>query len=77
MPSYFLSSLDVTFGTIGVILLVVIPILMVFYLGFKLVFKFKTRSGLLALFGLILWIAGWVLVVYTAARVARRVVKRA
>ncbi|TLX73869.1 PspC domain-containing protein [Labilibacter sediminis] len=71
LPNYFLSSLDITLGTIGVLLLVVIPILMVFYLGFKLVFKFKTRGGLLALIGLILWISGWVLVVYTAARVAR------
>ncbi len=71
LPGYFLSSTEMTLGSIGIMLITGIPLLMLFYLGFKLVFKFKTRSGLLALIALGLWISGLVLVVYTSASVAR------
>ncbi len=71
IPSFFLYPQEITFGTISVLLIVGIPLLILFLIGFKLVFKFKTRVGLIALISIIFWIGGWVLLAYTSAKVAK------
>ncbi len=71
LPSYFLYPHEITLGTIAVLLIVGIPLLILFLIGFKLVFKFKTRVGLIALISVVFWIGAWVLLAYTSAKVAK------
>ena len=71
IPNYFVSGHELTFGTIAILLITTIPLLALFFLGFKLVFKFKMRGGVLALILILLWIGGWVMLAYTSAKVAR------
>ncbi len=71
IPSYFMSSTDMILATVGIIVVTCIPILLLFYLGFKMVFRFKSGNGFVGWSSLILWIAGLVLLVYVSARVAR------
>ncbi|MCW3785742.1 PspC domain-containing protein [Plebeiibacterium sediminum] len=71
IPSYFLYPQEVTLGTISVIIIAGVPLLILFLIGFKLVFKFKTRVGLVALISIVIWIGGWVMLAYTSAKVAK------
>jgi len=71
LPSLFLEPFDITLGTIGILILTGIPLLLLFFVGFKLVFRFKTRTGLVFLIGLLIWIGGWVVVAYSAAKATR------
>ena len=71
MPNLFISGNDMLYGSIGLVLVTCIPVILLFYLGFKLVFRFKARFRYLGLASLILWIAGLTMVFYTSAKVAR------
>lgn len=71
LPGYFLASSDMIIGSIGIILVTCIPILLLFYLGFRLVFRFRSGNRVVGISALVLWLAGLILVVYTTARVAR------
>ncbi len=71
LPSLFMTSSDMVFGSIGIVLFTSIPVLVLFYLGFKLVFRFKSKNRIVGLSSLVLWIAGLILMFYASARVAR------
>ncbi len=71
IPTYFMSGTDLMLGTIGLLTVTCIPILLLFYAGFRMVFRFRSGARWLGITFLVLWIAGLVLLVYTSARVAR------
>ncbi len=71
LPVYFLETSEITMGIIGLVLFIGIPLLTIFYWGFRMVFNFKTRVKYISLLGMILWGAGWILLFYTSAHVAR------
>ncbi len=71
IPSYFLYPQEVTLGTISVLIITGVPLLILFLIGFKLVFKFKTRVSIIALISVVIWIGGWVMLAYTSAKVAK------
>ena len=71
LPAHFMSGTDLTIGTIGVVLLVCVPIISLFYLGFRMVFRFKGSKPFVGWMFAGLWIVAWVLVFYTAAKSAR------
>jgi phage shock protein C len=71
LPVYFLEASEITTGIIALVLFIGIPFLTIFYWGFRMVFNFKTRVKYISLLGMILWGAGWILLFYTAAHVAR------
>ncbi|MCU4177439.1 PspC domain-containing protein [Carboxylicivirga sp. N1Y90] len=71
VPDHFLSHLDQLLATIAVLLLVVIPFLVILYLGLKLIFRFKTNGKVIGMSALGLWLAGLVLLFFTGLRVAK------
>jgi phage shock protein PspC (stress-responsive transcriptional regulator) len=54
----------------GMALVIGIPLLMLFYLGLQLVFRFKRGSKVIGALGLILWLAGIALLVYGGLKTA-------
>ncbi|MGQ1786446.1 MULTISPECIES: PspC domain-containing protein [unclassified Saccharicrinis] len=71
LPALFMGSEDMIIGSIGLVLVTCIPLIALFYLGFKMVFRFKSNTRIVGLSSLVLWIAGLILVFYASARVAR------
>lgn len=71
LPGLFISGNDMFYGSIGLVLVTCIPVAVLFYLGFKLVFRFNARFRYLGLASLILWLVGLTLVFYASAKVAR------
>ena len=71
LPAHFMTGTDLVIGTVGVVLLICIPIIALFYLGFRLVFHFKGSKPIIGWMFVGLWIVAWVLVFYTAAKSAR------
>ncbi len=71
LPHYFLSSSEITFGTTAIMIIVGIPLLLLFFLGFKMVFNFKSRNGLIILLSVIIWIGGVVMLTYAIAHQSR------
>jgi phage shock protein PspC (stress-responsive transcriptional regulator) len=57
-------------GYLGVLLVVGIPLLMLFYLGLHLIFQFKGGGKVIGATGLVLWLIGIGLVIYSGVRVA-------
>lgn len=71
LPSLFISENEMLYGSIGLLLVSCIPVIVLFYLGFKLVFRFNARFRYLGFASLLLWFVGLGLVFYTSAKVAR------
>ncbi len=71
LPHYFLSSSEITMGVIAVMIVVGVPLLLLFFLGFKMVFNFKTRNGLIVLLSIAIWIGGIVMLTYAIAHQSR------
>lgn len=71
LPGLFVSENEMLLGSIGLILVSCIPVMVLFYLGFKLVFRFHARFRYLGLTSLLLWIAGLIMMFYVSAKVAR------
>ncbi len=71
LPHYFLSSSELTFGSIAIMIIVGIPLLLLFFLGFKMVFNFKSRNGLIILLSIVIWIGGVVMLTYAIAHQSR------
>ncbi|TAJ15127.1 PspC domain-containing protein [Marinilabiliaceae bacterium JC017] len=71
LPMRLLNTGDITMGTIGILLMVGIPLLALFYLGLKLTFRISTKGPALGLTGLFLWLAGIVMVAYTSVHVLK------
>jgi len=71
LPRRFLSATDELLVTVSVLLLVGIPLLVILYLGMRLIFKFKTNGKALGMIGLGLWLSGLVLVFFTGLRVTK------
>ncbi|SMO52613.1 phage shock protein C (PspC) family protein [Saccharicrinis carchari] len=70
LPSLFISGKDMIFGSIGLVLVTCIPVVALFYLGFRLVFRFKSRIKFAGLASLALWVIGLIMLFYASARVA-------
>ena len=70
-PNLFLSQIDQTLITIAAALLVIIPLLVILYLGLKLIFRFKSNGKAIGMTALGLWLAGLILLFFTALRVAK------
>ncbi|MCU4166134.1 PspC domain-containing protein [Carboxylicivirga caseinilyticus] len=71
VPDYFLSHLDLTLFNIAAGLLIGIPFLIILYLGLKLIFQFKSNGKIIGMTALGLWLAGLVLLFFTALRVVK------
>ncbi len=54
----------------GILLFIGIPLLMLFYLGLQLVFNFKNGGKIIGATGLILWLAGIALIIYSGVNIA-------
>lgn len=63
-PSYTLPAI------LGVVLFVGIPLLMLFYLGLQLVFQFKKGGKAIGAIGLILWLVGIGLMIFSGVSIA-------
>jgi phage shock protein C len=71
LPLKLLSSMDMLLGSIGILLLVAIPMMLILYLGLKLIFRFPSQGPALGIVGLVLWLAGLVLLIFTGMRVLK------
>ncbi len=71
LPNYFIGGGDLTIGIIGVFLVLIIPVLFIFFVGFKLVFRGKSRLGILAVIGLVLWFVGIGMLAITSGKVVK------
>ncbi|GAF02834.1 PspC domain-containing protein [Saccharicrinis fermentans] len=71
LPALFVGAEDMVIGSVGLVLVTCIPLIVLFYLGFKLVFRFRSKYKIVAVSSLVLWIAGLILLFYAFARVAR------
>ena len=71
VPNYFLSHLDQTLFSIAAGLLLIIPFLVILYLGLKLIFQFKTNGKVIGMTALGLWLSGLVLLFFTSLRVVK------
>ncbi len=71
VPNYFLSQVDQTLATIGIMLVLGIPFLVILYLGLMLIFRFKSNGKAIGLAALGLWIAGLLLLFFTALHIVK------
>lgn len=70
LPGLILGpSISLT-ATTGIILFIGIPLLMFFFLGLQLVFQFRNVGKVIGIIGLILWLSGIALLVYSGLQVA-------
>lgn len=71
IPGRFIPHIDQTLAYASVLLLVGIPLLVVLYLGLKLIIRFRSNGKLIGTTALMLWLSGFVLISYTAIHVAK------
>lgn len=62
-PHVFLDGTSITLFTIGIILVVGIPLLLLIFAGIKLLFSFKTNNKIIGLTALAVWITGIILLI--------------
>ncbi len=75
LPGLLLTPMQTKWGLVGVGLLIGIPLLMLFYLGMHLVFRFKRGGSTLVITALVLWLAGFGLVGYSSISLLRSFTK--
>jgi len=71
IPSLFMDGHQFSYASIGIILLAVMPLLILFFLGFKLTFKVKNKIRYVVLGALLFWLLGIAIVVFSAGKVAK------
>ncbi len=71
LPHRIMVPGDITLATISIILLAGVPLLVLFYLGLKLVFKFPEQGVVIGLIALALWFTGLGLFLYTGVHVVK------
>jgi phage shock protein PspC (stress-responsive transcriptional regulator) len=64
--SMFMNGEILSWFSIGVILVLGIPLIMLAYLGLKIIFKFKSPNGAVGLTLLVLWIVGLIVMITSA-----------
>ena len=64
LPHRFLLSRDISVFSVSIGLLAGIPLLSIFYLGLKLIFRFPVRGIALGVVALLLWLAGLAIFFY-------------
>ncbi len=69
LPGLLLTPQQTRLGVAGVGLIIGLPLLMLFYLGMHLVFRFKRGGSALIITALVLWLAGFGLVGYSSINV--------
>lgn len=69
-PGLFVGSSFSLPALLGVILFIGIPLLMLFYLGLQLIFQFKRGSKAIGAAGLILWLVGIGLMIFSGVKIA-------
>lgn len=60
----------------GVLLFVGIPVLMLFFLGLQLIFRFQKGGKAIGVIGLLLWLAGIGLIIYSGVNIATQFSRR-
>ena len=63
LPHMFLDGSSITLFTIGVIVVIGIPLLLLIFAGLKLLFNFKTNNKIIGFSALAFWILGIILLV--------------
>jgi phage shock protein PspC (stress-responsive transcriptional regulator) len=76
LPQIFFDGTNVTLFTIGIIMIVGIPIALLIFAGSKLIFRYKTNNKLIGLSALALWIIGIFVVVSLGITQARNYSKK-
>ena len=68
--SVFFDSTSSVYALFGVALIIVIPIIMIFYAGLHLIFNFKRSGKLVSLAGFFIWLAGIGFIAFAAINTA-------
>jgi len=63
MPEMFFTGMGIKLFTLGMILVIGIPLLLLIFLGIKLLVKFKTNNKIIGLTALALWLGGIILLI--------------
>ena len=70
LPHRFMPAGDITLLTIALVLIAGVPLLILFYLGLKLIFKFPGQGLIIGVVSFVLWFAGIGLLLYTGIDIA-------
>lgn len=63
IPRMFLDGTSITLYTIGIVILVAIPLMLLIFAGIKMLFKFKTNNKVIGFSALAIWLSAIVLLV--------------
>ena len=77
LPHRLLTSGDITLASLALVLVAGVPLLILFYLGLKLIFKFPGQGLLIGVISFVLWFAGLGLFLYTGIDVLKSMKKSA
>ena len=75
LPHRLLSTGDITLATFAIVLVAGIPLLLIFYLGLKLIFKFPGKGLVIGVLSFVLWFVGLGLFMYTGIDVIKSMKK--
>ncbi|MGQ1908928.1 PspC domain-containing protein [Marinifilum sp. RC60d5] len=62
-PRLFLDGTSITLFTIGLIIVIAIPLMLLIFAGIKLIFKFKTNNKVIGFSALAVWLTGIILLI--------------
>lgn len=62
-PKLFLDGTSITLFTIGIIVVIAIPLMLLIFAGIKLLFNFKTNNKVIGLTALAVWLTGIILLI--------------
>lgn len=62
-PRLFLDGTSITLFTIGLIIVIAIPLMLLIFAGIKLIFKFKTNNKIIGFSALAVWLTGIILLI--------------
>lgn len=62
-PKLFLDGTSITLFTIGIIVVIAIPLMLLIFAGIKLIFNFKTNNKIIGFTALAVWLAGIILLI--------------
>ena len=75
LPHRLLPPGDITLASVSLVLLAGVPLLVLFYLGLKLIFKFPGQGLLIGIISFVLWFTGIGLFLYTGVDVLKSMKK--
>jgi phage shock protein PspC (stress-responsive transcriptional regulator) len=63
LPELFLDGTNITLFTIGILIVIAIPLMLLIFAGIKLIFNFKTNNKAIGFSALAVWLAGIILLI--------------